>query len=40
MSNDMNAAASATHALVLATERLCDLPGIATQACCGVISPA
>lgn len=34
MSNDMNAAASATHALVLATERLCDLPGIATQDWC------
>lgn len=34
MSNDTNAASSATHALVLATERLCDLPGIATQDWC------
>ena len=34
MSNDMHAASSATHALVLATERLCDLPGIATQDWC------
>jgi DNA-binding CsgD family transcriptional regulator len=34
MSNDISAASSATHALVLATERLCDLPGIATQDWC------
>jgi DNA-binding CsgD family transcriptional regulator len=34
MSNNMSEASSATHALVLATERLCDLPGIATQDWC------
>ncbi len=34
MNNNMSEASSATHALVLATERLCDLPGIATQDWC------
>ena len=34
MSSSMSEASSATHALVLATERLCDLPGIATQDWC------
>lgn len=34
MSMETNGASSATHALVEATERLCDLPGIATQNWC------